>query len=89
MPDVLNNYRDNNKDGDIPSQPSANLILIQVPQTDDEPVVIRLGASARALKQGLGGDNKPATLVEALRAKSRLKNHPDERDKAFDTLAVA
>ncbi|KAL9562777.1 hypothetical protein ACKAV7_012963 [Fusarium commune] len=45
-----------------------------VPQTDDEPVVIRLGA---------------ATLVEALRAKSRLKNHPEEGDKAFDTLAIA
>ncbi|KAH7169608.1 hypothetical protein DER46DRAFT_624737 [Fusarium sp. MPI-SDFR-AT-0072] len=33
-----------------------------VPQTDDEPIVIRLGAGARAPKQGLGGDNKPVTL---------------------------
>ncbi|KAH7187398.1 hypothetical protein DER44DRAFT_736774 [Fusarium oxysporum] len=60
-----------------------------VPQTDDEPVVIRLGAGARAPKQALGEDDKPATLVEALRAKSRLKNHPEEGDEAFDTLAVA
>ncbi|KAI3573867.1 hypothetical protein IWW34DRAFT_129109 [Fusarium oxysporum f. sp. albedinis] len=88
LPDVLNNYRDN-EDGDIPSRPSASLILTQVPQTDDEPVVIRLGAGARAPKQALGGDDKPATLVEALRAKSRLKNHPEEGDEAFDTLAVA
>ncbi|KAK2667879.1 hypothetical protein RAB80_017070 [Fusarium oxysporum f. sp. vasinfectum] len=88
LPDVLNNYRDN-EDGDIPSRPSASLILTQVSQTDDEPVVIRLGAGARAPKQALGGDDKPATLVEALRAKSRLKNHPEEGDEAFDTLAVA
>ncbi|KAL6353686.1 hypothetical protein LRP88_12999 [Fusarium phalaenopsidis] len=92
LPDVLNN-RDDNEDGDIPSRPPANLILTQVPQTDDEPVVIQLGAVARASKQGLGGDGKPATLVEALRAKlscGRLKNHhPEEGDKAFDTLAVA
>ncbi|KAH8648807.1 hypothetical protein BGZ61DRAFT_469732, partial [Ilyonectria robusta] len=63
-----------------------------VPQTDDEPVVIQLGAGARASKQGLGGDDKPATLVAALRAKlgcGRLKNHPEEGDEAFDTLAVA
>ncbi|RYC77541.1 hypothetical protein BFJ63_vAg19585, partial [Fusarium oxysporum f. sp. narcissi] len=88
LPDVLSNYRDN-EDGDIPSRPSASLILTQVPQTDDEPVVIRLGAGARTPKQALGGDDKPATLVEALRAKSRLKNHPEEGDEAFDTLAVA
>ncbi|PCD21121.1 hypothetical protein AU210_016547 [Fusarium oxysporum f. sp. radicis-cucumerinum] len=88
LPDVLNNYRDN-EDGDIPSRPSASLILTQVPQTDDEPIVVRLGAGARAPKQALGGDDKPATLVEALRAKSRLKNHPEEGDEAFDTLAVA
>ncbi|KAF4440039.1 hypothetical protein F53441_12410 [Fusarium austroafricanum] len=57
--------------------------------TDDETVVIRLGAGARAPKQGLGGDDKPATLVEALRAKSRLKNHSEEGHDAFDTLAIA
>ncbi|KAH7230972.1 hypothetical protein BKA59DRAFT_461278 [Fusarium tricinctum] len=56
---------------------------------DDEPVVIQLGAGARAPKQGLGGDDKPATLVEALQAKSRLKNYAKEGDKAFNTLAVA
>lgn len=92
LPDVLNNDRDDNEDGDIPSRPSANLILTQVPQTDDEPIVIQLGADARASKQGLGGDDKPATLVAALRAKlscSRLKNHSEEGDEGFDTLAVA
>ncbi len=89
LPDVLNNHRDDNEDGDIPSRPSANPILTQVPRTDDETVVIRLGAGARAPKQGLGGDDKPATLVEALRAKSRLKNHSEDGHEAFDTLAVA
>ncbi|RKL06078.1 hypothetical protein BFJ70_g17052 [Fusarium oxysporum] len=89
LPDVLNNHRDDNEDGDIPLRPSANPILTQVPQTDDETVVIRLGAGVRAPKQGLGGDDKPATLVEALRAKSRLKNHSEEGHDAFDTLAVA
>ncbi|RTE68169.1 hypothetical protein BHE90_017454, partial [Fusarium euwallaceae] len=92
LPDVLNN-RDYDEDGNIPSRSPANLILPQVPQTDDEPVVIQLGAVARASEQGLGGDGKPATLVEALRAKlsyGRLKNHhPEEVDEAFDTLAVA
>lgn len=86
---VPNNYRDDNVDGDIPLRSSTNLIPTQVPQTDDEPVVIQLGAGARAPKQGLGGDDKPATLVEALRAKSRLKNHAEEGDEAFNTLAVA
>jgi hypothetical protein len=86
---ALNNRRDNNEDGDIPSRSSANLVLTQAPQTDDEPVVIRLGAGGRTRKQGLGGDNKPATLVEALRAKSRRKNHREEGDDAFDSLAVA
>jgi hypothetical protein len=86
---VPNNYRDDNVDGDIPLRPSTNLIPTQVPQIDDEPVVIQLGAGARAPKQGLGGDDKPATLVEALQAKSRLKNHAEEGDKAFNTLAVA
>ncbi|KAF4459069.1 hypothetical protein FALBO_14179, partial [Fusarium albosuccineum] len=89
LPDVLDNRRDDNEDGDIPSRASAIPILTQVPQTDDETVVIRLGAGARGPKQGLGGDNKPATLVEALRAKSGLKNHPEEGQDAFDTLAVA
>ena len=89
FPDALNTYRDDNEDSNIPSRPSANLNLTQVPQTDDETVVIRLGAGARAPKQGLGGDDKPTTLVEALRAKSRLKNHSEEGHQAFDTLAVA
>jgi hypothetical protein len=89
LPDVLNNYPDDNEDGDIPSRPSTNPILTQVPETDDEPVVTQLGAGARAPKQGLSGDDKPATLVEALRAKSRLKNHAEEGDKAFNTLAIA
>jgi hypothetical protein len=39
--------------------------------------------------QGLGRDDKPSTLVEALRAKSKLKNHAEEGDKAFNTLAIA
>ncbi|KAH6953660.1 hypothetical protein DER45DRAFT_635265 [Fusarium avenaceum] len=86
---VPKNYRDNNVDSDITSRSSTNLILTQVPQADDEPVVIQLGAGARAPKQGLGEDDKPATLVEALRAKSRLKNHAEEGDEAFNTLAVA
>lgn len=92
LPDILSNSQDDNKDGDIPSRSSANLILIQVPRTDDEPAVIQLGAGAQASKQGLSGDEKPATLVAALRAKlscSRLKNYPEEEDKGFDTLAVA
>ncbi|GKU14206.1 unnamed protein product, partial [Fusarium langsethiae] len=74
---VPENYRHNDEDGDIPSRPPANLILTQAPQTDDEPVVIQLGAGARAPKQGLGGDDKPTTLMEALRAKNKLKNHPE------------
>lgn len=86
---VPNNYRDDNEDGDIPSLPSANLILTQATQTDNEPVVVQLGAGARAPKQGLGGDDKPTTLMEALRAKNKLKNHPEEGCEAFDTLAVA
>ncbi|KAH7154719.1 hypothetical protein DER46DRAFT_664428 [Fusarium sp. MPI-SDFR-AT-0072] len=89
FPDAMNTYREGNEDGGIPSQPSANLIPTQIPQTDNETVVIRLAAGARAPKQGLGRDNKPTTLVEALRAKSRLKNHSKEGHEAFDTLAVA
>ncbi|WKT53742.1 hypothetical protein QSH57_004326 [Fusarium oxysporum f. sp. vasinfectum] len=89
LPHVLNNHRDDNEDGGIPSRPSANPILTQVPQTDDEPVVIRLGAGARARKQGLGGDDKPITLVEAMQAENRLRNHSEEGHEAFDTLAVA
>lgn len=97
LPDMLNNRdadEDKNNDGDIPSRPSANLILAQAPQTDDdEPVVIQLGAGARPSKQGLGGEDKPATLVEALRAKLSCgrpkKNHHEEGDPSFDTLAVA
>lgn len=50
--------------------------------------MIRLGAGAQALKQALSRDNKLATLVEALQAKSRLKNYPEEGDKAFNTLAI-
>ncbi|SCO54312.1 uncharacterized protein FFNC_15452 [Fusarium fujikuroi] len=89
LPHVLNNHGDDNEDSGTPSQPSANPVPTQVPQTDDEPVVIRLGAGARAPKQGLGGDDKPVTLVEALQAKNRLRNHFEEGHKAFDTLAVA
>ncbi|KAF5975308.1 hypothetical protein FCOIX_7731 [Fusarium coicis] len=89
LPHVLNNHGDDNEDSGIHSQPSANPVPTQVPLTDDEPVVIRLGAGARAPKQGLGGDDKPITLVEALQAKNRLRNHLEEGDKSFDTLAVA
>ncbi|VTT60834.1 unnamed protein product, partial [Fusarium fujikuroi] len=89
LPPVLNNHGDDNKDSGIPSQPSANPVPTQVPQTDNEPVVIRLGAGARPSKQGLGGDAKLVTLVEALQAKNRLRNHLQEGHKAFDTLAVA
>lgn len=90
LPHVLNNHGDDNEDSDILSRPSTNPILTQVPQTDDEPVVIRLGAGARAPKQGLGGDDKPITLVEALKAKNRLRYHSEEgHHRAFDTLAVA
>ncbi|RBR24104.1 uncharacterized protein FIESC28_03103 [Fusarium coffeatum] len=80
---------DDNEDSDIASRPSANPVLTRVPQTDNEPVVIRLGAGARALRQGLGGDDKPITLVEALKAKNRLRNDSKEGHGAFDTLAVA
>ncbi|KAF4946058.1 hypothetical protein FGADI_11470 [Fusarium gaditjirri] len=59
LPHVLNNHGDDNEDSGIPSRPSANPVPTQVPQTDDEPIVIRLGAGARPPKQGLGGDNKP------------------------------
>ncbi|KAF5227512.1 hypothetical protein FAUST_11724 [Fusarium austroamericanum] len=88
---AFNNHQDGNKDGNIPWRSSANPRLVQAPQTDDEPVVVRLGAAAggRARKQGLGGDDEPSTLVEALRAKSRRKNRGEEGDDAFDSLAVA
>ncbi|KAG4256532.1 hypothetical protein BFJ72_g14791 [Fusarium proliferatum] len=89
LPHMLNNHGGDNKDISIPSQPSANPVPTQVPQTDDEPVMIRLSAGARAPRQRLGGDNKPVTLVEALQAKNRLINHLEEGHKAFDTLAVA
>ncbi|CZR35887.1 uncharacterized protein FPRO_03853 [Fusarium proliferatum ET1] len=89
LPHVLNNHGGDNEDSDIPSRPSANRILTQVSQTDDEPVVIRLGVGARAPKPGLGGGDKPITLVEALKAKNRLRNHSEEGHGAFDTLAVA
>jgi hypothetical protein len=94
LPDVLN-HRDADKgeknNNDIPSRP-VGLVLIQPPRTDHEPIVIELGDSTRASKQGLGGNSRPATLVEALRAKLRvniLKSHHEEVDRAFDTLAVA
>ncbi|SCO90085.1 uncharacterized protein FRV6_14213 [Fusarium oxysporum] len=86
---VLNNHRDDDEDGDIPSRPPANMILIQVSQTDGEPVVVQLGAGAQASKQGLSEDGKSVTLVEALRAKGVHKNHSEEGDTAFNTIAVA
>ncbi|KAL3587401.1 hypothetical protein FPOAC2_13297 [Fusarium poae] len=87
---VSNNHQDNKEDGGIPSRSSANRALTQTPRTGgDEPIVVRLGAGGRTQKQGLSGDKKPATLVEALRAKSRHKKHGEEGDDAFDSLAVA
>lgn len=69
LPDILN-YRDTDKgeknNNNIPSQLSIGLVLIQPPRTDYEPIVIELGDSTRASKQGLGGNGRPATLVEAL-----------------------
>ncbi|OBS15254.1 hypothetical protein FPOA_13848 [Fusarium poae] len=90
---AFNNHRDDDddEDGNIPWRSSSNRRLVQAPQTDDEPVVVRLGAAGgQARKQGLGGDNNElSTLVEALRAKSRRKKHGEEGDDAFDSLAVA
>ncbi|GKU09738.1 hypothetical protein FLAG1_11337 [Fusarium langsethiae] len=89
FPNAPNTYQDDIEDGGITSRPSTNLVPTQASQPDDETVVVRLGADARTPKQGLGGDDKPTTLVEALQAKSRLKNHSEEGHEAFDTLAVA
>ncbi|KAG5746172.1 hypothetical protein H9Q70_011137 [Fusarium xylarioides] len=50
LPHVLNNHGDHNEDSGTPSRPSANPVPTQVPQTDDEPVVIRLGAEALQAK---------------------------------------
>jgi hypothetical protein len=89
FPNAPNTYQDDIEDGGITSRPSTNLVPTQASQPNDETVVVRLGADARTPKQGLGGDDKPTTLVEALQAKSRLKNHSEEGHEAFDTLAVA
>ncbi|KAH6985105.1 hypothetical protein EDB80DRAFT_554049, partial [Ilyonectria destructans] len=79
----------NNEEG----APGTDSHTSRAPQTNDELVVIQLGAGGRASKQGLGGDHKPATLVEALRAKlshgGRKSHHYEEGGKSFDTLAVA